>query len=311
VSYEVVCHCGQTIRGKRQARHQEVRCPGCSETVFVLPLSPFAVPFEPRPGEAVAPRRWWRAPLLAGLACLAAVLVAFVALRPLLSRPDEQAQKKDNEEEPDLPAKIAAARRVLGQGKFQLARQMLREAVDARDDRPGLLSAEESRRLNHLHRQADLLARLLPVSLEEIVRQGQLVRDPTEWRLKMADYRRGSVVFDDVVRRDVRGRLILGSYVVDADGERVRVALDELTLLRDLPLDDGPRLIFGARLRACEREEGGGWVIRFEPDSGVLLTEPDAVATCLSVAPDRALEQTLAQQQRWVDEQAVIAPARP
>jgi hypothetical protein len=68
-------------------------------------------------------------------------------------------------------------------------------------------------------------------------------------------------------------------------------------------------MLFGARLRDCTREEGGGWVIRFEPDSGVLLTDAEAAAACAALEP--RLKETLRRQQRWLDERGVVPPARP
>jgi hypothetical protein len=278
--------------------------------VFVLPLSPFTTRSAGLSvGPAKAPRPWWRAPVLAALGSLALLLVGFVLVWPLLTRPDDSANQDHPDDQP-LTAQIETGRRALGQGKFRLARRLLERAIERRKDQPESLSRADSRRLNQLHRQADLLSRLLSVSLEEIARQGRLVRDPAEWDLQMEDYRGRSVIFDDMVRRNGQGRPVLMTYVVDADEERVRLALEDLTLLQDLPLDDEPRLIFGARVSDCKREQGGGWVIRFEPDSGVLLTELDAVAACLPGPPDKALEQTLARQQRWLDE-AVVHPARP
>ena len=311
MSYEVVCNCGQTLRGDRQGRHQVLSCPGCGEKVFVLPLSPLAALSGAVPlGVPSAPRRWWRAPLLAAVASLLALLVAFVVAWPFLIRP-AKLQEEAKPDEKSVPHQMEAGRRALGEGKFRMARQLLNEAIELRDESPDSLSPADSRQLNQLHRQADLLARLLPVSLDEVARQGRLVRDPAEWDLQMDEYRGRSVIFDDVVKRDDRSRPVLGNHVVRAGDEIVRVALEDLTLLRDLPLDDQPRLIFGARLVHCHREEGGSWVVRFEPDSGVLLTHLDATAVCLPVPPDQALEQTLARQQRWLDEQAVVQPARP
>jgi hypothetical protein len=309
-SYEVVCHCGQTIRGERQARHQVVSCPGCGDKVFVLPNSPFALPARLPVVRAGLPRRWWRAPLLAAVASLVVLLLAFAVLWPFLGR-RPRSNDDDSPEVVDLARQIEAGRRALGQGKFHVARRLLAEAVALRQQQPDSLPPADSRRLARLHREADLLARLLPVPLEEVARQARLVRDPAEWALQMADYRQCTVVFDDVVRRDADNRPALLTYVVDVDKDSARLALEELNLLSTLPLDDRPRLIFGARLRNCEREPGGGWVIRFEPDSGVLLTDLDATAIALSVPPDKALEQTLARQQGWLDEQGVVAPGRP
>jgi hypothetical protein len=247
---------------------------------------------------------------LAAVASVVVLLVAFAVLWPLLGR-RPRSDDEDRREELDLAGQIEAGRRALGQGKFHVARRLLAEAMALRQQHPDSLSAADSRRLARLHREAELLARLLPVKLEEVARQARLVRDSAEWALQMAYYRQCSVVFDDVVRRDADNRPALLTYVVDVDKDSARLALEELTLLNTLPLDDRPRLIFGARLRNCEREPGGGWVIRFEPDSGVLLTEVDATAIALSVPPDKALEQTLARQQGWLEEQGVVAPGGP
>jgi hypothetical protein len=308
VPYEVVCNCGQTVRGERQARHQVVSCPGCGDRVFVLPTSPLALPARLPVERPALPRRWWRAPLLAAAASLVVLLVVFATLWPFLGRPERRGGNDETTEEGALARQVEAGRHALRQGKFHVAQRLLAEALERRLQEPDSLPAADSRRLAQWHREADLLARLLPVSLEEVARQARLVRDPGEWNLQMADYRRHSVVFDDVVRRDPDNRPSLLTYVVYVDNESVRLALEDLTLLSTLPLDDRPRLLFGARLRNCEREEGGGWVIRFEPDSGVLLTERDAAAIALAGRLDRALEQTLARQQRWLDEQAGAAP---
>jgi len=140
----------------------------------------------------------------------------------------------------------------------------------------------------------------------------RLARSPDEWALQFEEeYRGRSLVFDDAVRRDDRGRPALTDPVAPLEAEAARAALEDLVLLHDLPLDDGPRLVFGARLAGCEREAGGGWVIRFERDSGVLLTDLDAVVAAMTRPPDEGLRRVLARQQKWLDERAAAAPARP
>jgi len=134
--------------------------------------------------------------------------------------------------------------------------------------------------LKQLRRQSDLLAHLLDRSLEEILRQAMQHRNDDEWREKFEDYRGRSVLFDDRLRADASGRTILGSYVVRVGDVEARLALEDLLLLKQkpLPLDPPPRWLFGARLASCQREAGGVWVFRFEPDSAVLLTDEDAAA---------------------------------
>jgi hypothetical protein len=69
--------------------------------------------------------------------------------------------------------------------------------------------------------------------------------------------------------------------------------------------------VFGARLLGCRREAGGGWVIRFQRDSGVLLTDLGAVIAGTRKAPDEGLKEALIRQQKWLDERDVASPARP
>jgi hypothetical protein len=307
VSYEVMCHCGQFLRGERQRRHQVMTCANCSRRVFVLPRSPFEVVLEDSAsGITATPRSWlrsWTATLVVGAVSVGLLLVAFLVAWPYLPRKEEKsAEKVSTDAKGLLLKKVEAGREALEQGKFHRARTLLDEAVRERDRQRDLLSPAEHRRLNQLRRQADLLARLSPLSLQEIVRQGTLERDPKEWALAFERYRGWSFVFDDVVRRDAEGRLKLANDVVDVNGGQARLALDELAILKDLPLDDAPRLIFGARLAKCELEEGGTWVIHFEPNSGVLLTDPEAAQAASTRSLEPGLKATLKRQQEWLDE---------
>jgi hypothetical protein len=256
------------VRGERRRRHQVVPCPACGRPVFVLPHSPWSAsrpPALPRP---------WRAPLRAGLLSLLGLVALFLLLLPRLQRtPAERAGPAEVEEVLRL---MESGREALAQGKFHLALRRLNDAVDRRDRRPGLLTPAQHRHLNQLQRQGDLLARLSAHSLEEVVREAALVRDPEEWEARFAEYRDKTVVFDDVVARDDLGRPALSGYEVRVDGEKVRVALEDLTLLRDLPQGPPRRMLFGARLARVAREEGGEWVVRFRPDSAVLLTDAAA-----------------------------------
>ena len=227
------------------------------------------------------------------------LLVAFVLAWPHLVR------RPPGVEEPDagkLLAEGEAGRVALTRGNFHLGRRLLEAALARRDEQPASLTAAQNRDLNQLHRQADLLARLSNRSLEEIVRQGMLVRDPDEWDAQFADYRGRTILFDDLLRYDPDGRPVFGTDVVQVGKEVVRVAVDELELVQNIPLDDSPRLIFGARLAGCRREEGGGWVVRFEPNSGVLLTDPDLWQACSSADPDDDTRRVFVRQRRWLEQ---------
>lgn len=121
-----------------------------------------------------------------------------------------------------------------------------------------------------------------------------------EWHSKFEHYRGRTVVFDDVLRRDTQDRLTLGSYVVHSGDVEARVALEDLPLLRQLPLEPARRWLFGARLADCRREAGGVWVFRFEPDSAVLLSDEIAAAVCCPAPLDDELLSVLKRQDEWL-----------
>jgi len=235
-----------------------------------------------------------------GGVCLLLLLVGFAILLPSLSRHPVSQVQAEEADPSALRSRLESARRALLDGKRHIACRELDIALRERNRWPEALTAKEARDLNQLHRQADLLVRLLALPLEEIVRQGKLVRDQEEWKTHFADYQGRTVVFDDVIRRDLEGRPVLGSHVIEVDNELVRVELEDLRVFGDLPLDDGARMIFGARLARCSREARGGWVIRFEPDSGVLLTEP-GVAEVSGLELDDDTRSTVERQRRWLE----------
>jgi hypothetical protein len=225
---------------------------------------------------------------------LAAIGMLLLIVKPYLRRAPETAHPLTPAA--ILHAHIEAGRHGLREGSFRLARNELSAAAALRNRKPDLLSREEHRQLDQLHRQGDLLARLLDHSLEEILQQAMHQRDDAEWREKFEDYRGRTVLFDDVLRLTM-GRLVLGNYLVRRGGVEARVALEDLTLLRQLPLDPPRRWLFGARLASCRREEGGVWVIRFEPDSAVLLTDEGAAAACYPGPMDAELQAVLRRQE--------------
>jgi hypothetical protein len=103
-----------------------------------------------------------------------------------------------------------------------------------------------------------------------------------------------------VVRLDTTGQPLLCYYEVRVGGEVARVELADLVVLRDLKLDPPRRLLFGGRLARVSREKGGLWVVHFEPDSGVLLTDAGAAAALCLGPPDRELQDVLRHQEEWL-----------
>jgi hypothetical protein len=304
--FELTCACGRPLRGDRQRRAQVLSCPACGRPSFVFPVSPFDLPPEAPP----AARHSWRTPLLAALASLVLLVGGFVLAWPYLVRRAESPPAVEGPDAATLLARAEAGRAALIEGKFHVGRRLVDDVLARRDRMPGALTAAQNRDLNQLQRQADLLARLSTHTLEEIIRQGMLVREPEEWAAQFADYRGRTVVFDDSFRRDADGRPVR-DYRVEVGEEVVRVAFEELELFQDLPLDDSPRLIFGARLAGCRREEGGGWVVRLEPDSAVLLTDPDLWEACSSADFDDDTRRVLERQRQILAQGGPVVPARP
>jgi hypothetical protein len=294
-AFEIPCPCGQAVTGQRGPGPQVVACPGCGRRVFVFPQSAWGPAARPAARRRGLPRGLALSALLVSAAALGAMAALYLGLRPFLARPDVPRPAAGLVASTDARGLAAEGRRALAGGNFRRARRLL---ADARRLPAGLDDAELTR-LVRLHREADFLADLLRVSLQEILRQGQALRDEEEWQAQFADYRGRSVLFDDVVRADDRGRPVLAVYAVSAGGRVARLALEDLTLWQQVPLDRPRRLLFGARLAGCDREAGGRWAFHFQPASGVLLTDRDAAAAVCPAPLDPEIEQVLKDQARW------------
>jgi hypothetical protein len=250
-------------------------------------------------------------PIIAAGLTLALLAATFLALLPFLARPLNLAATSPRPTGEQLSERFEAGRHALAEGNFHVAARELTAAVELRDRQPDFLTAKQSRDLNQLQRQADLLARIHNLPLQDILKEAVGTPRDEEWQEHFEATHKGrTVLFDDVVRRDpATGWLVPACFEVRAGSEKAVIALDDLRILRALPLDPPPRLIFGGRLRSMAREAGGAWVIRFEPESGVLLTDPDAAAACWPVPPDRDVLRTLQRQEEWLRDLPAQRPA--
>jgi hypothetical protein len=305
VPYEIVCSCGQIVNGTRQPVFQRVPCTACGRDLFVLPASHTAqVP--PPADTSTPPSPFKRTALLAavplGLGVVGGLLILFFSLG---RTPTEESAQNQTLTTEAIVARMAAGRQQMRQGNFRLASSELQAARGMRDEQPDLLDIAQLRQLEQLARQADLLADLLTEPLEEILRHAAGVRDK-EWQLDFDQRHRGkSVVLDTPVRRSIEGRLELG-YVVLVDQQVAQVRVENLTLLSQFPVKDGQRLIFGARLDSMKLQDGGrGWVVRFQPESGVLITDAETAGICCSDFRDAAAVQVLAAQADWISRQPI------
>jgi hypothetical protein len=233
----------------------------------------------------------------AGLVTLSLLVGLFVLLRPYLMRAPAA-----NPDLQQMRGRIEAGRLALTQGRFQKASDELRGAWQQAKDKPEGLSAAELRELTQLYRQADLLAGLLSQSLQEMLEQAQ-ASEADEWQARFRkEYEGKSILFDTSARLDARDTPDLSFKTVQVGEVQARLALDRIRLLSQLPLGfQARRLVFGARLSAFGREAGGRWVIEFHPDSGVLLTDPDAFRACAPTLVDRDPEvlTLLRTQKEW------------
>jgi hypothetical protein len=304
VPYEVACACGQVARGTRQAHHQVVRCGTCRQPVFVLPASPlphWSTADMPAPSSVVpsvaarrSPQRFWLWPLVAGTATLAVAAGCILSLLWYI-KPHPQSAAPGRVE--DVDALVTASQKDLAAGKFRLAKDQLQRAVGLLGQQPG----PRAREVSQLHRQAALLADLLTEPLGGIL-QSAATQHEEEWEAQFArDYLMRSVVFDADVSRDGAGQLRL-DFHVQAGAEPARIDVNDLKLLAKLPRDRPPRLLFGARLAHIAREAPGVWVVRFDPDSGVLFTDPGAVGAACPGPTDEELAALLRRQKQWLDE---------
>jgi hypothetical protein len=195
---------------------------------------------------------------------------------------------------------IKAGRIALARGGFRLAVHELQTAQSLAERIGEPVPGIDRSWLAQWLLQAHLLADLLDSSLEEIVSHAShLEPDDKAWFADFDQrYRGRSVVFDAEVRRDAAGKYQM-NYLVVVDGKQAVLDLTNVQLFKLLPLHKPQRLLFGLRLASVRREAEGSWVIRFDPNRGVLLTDREAAAAC---SPQTAaeLDELVRRQAGWL-----------
>jgi hypothetical protein len=272
ISFQVTCSCGRVLTGSRQTTFQIVRCPNCGRDRFVLPKSPYFQP-EGKPGKPPQPSshsrlKLWLGPVLAtiitatGLSAL--YLIFLKPEKPLHDGPQNTRSAQE---------RLALAEKYLAEGSFRLAANELTPPL------PQSVSTSQRRRWQQLSREASLLADLSAEPIEDILRHAAGVSSQ-EWQADFSHrYQGKALIFDIHIQRLPSGR-IQGDYLLPGR-DPIRIEWGDLDLFRNPELDRSQRMIFGARLAKVELEPPGpAWVVHFQPESGVPLTDTSAAALC-------------------------------
>lgn len=306
--YDIVCGCGKICRGQRDVGHQAVACPGCGRKLFVLPRSPFAPggasalsgakdsrgTSAGRAGARVNPWVW---PVVAGSLTLVIASALMVLLLSHLQSHRSTPATAPTWSAADVDARVQSARKAIGSGDFKKAAEDLEAARTMVRQQPDLLPAAETRRLAQLERQVALVADWPREPLEQMLaRVGKL--NPREWEAVVRGYRGQAVLLDVVARRDPVGRYHIESKQ-PAGEVTLHLGLQSLKVLQSLPLADPQRLLLGARLVEIRREGAGSYLVQFEPDSGVLLTDADVASKCVLQPLDEGMHEVLRRQAGW------------
>jgi hypothetical protein len=250
--------------------------------------------------------RPWLVPVTAaGLTLLIGILGVGIALRYLVfppAGPQSLAAVRDR-----MAQHVSAGQQALVDREYALARKEFEAARTLRQQHPQAMSGADSRQLNQLFRQTDLLADRLP-NLRDLIELRKGTKNDHDWDFLFKGRYQGKAVFFDVTVSEPGGQ----PYQVDRfhphpglegmSPELVRLHLQDLKLLQNIRPSTPVRLLFGARL-ADLRNEGVGEqslrVIHLQPDSGVLLTDAGAVASLLQQPLDNDLQALLKQQADW------------
>jgi hypothetical protein len=303
--YRVRCRCGEVAAGPRKGHFQVVPCGHCGRELFVLPISPLPSVVDSliearqsavSPAAAAKPAtRWKGLALLVALAGLIGLaLYGVVAYGPWWGGGEKTARSgpgRPPAESPDVLLKNA--REHLAVGNFRLALAGLQDLAAAQARGAGALPR---RQWEPLLGQASLLAELSAESLEEIVAHAAGAQ-PAEWDLEFAVRYRGKAFLFDVEVSGPPGGPYRHTWPVRRD---VHMDFAELLLLRRLPLAEPARVLFGARLAEVRRDTPTSWEVRFEPASGVLITDAGAAAACCPFLGEAELHALVGRQAGWL-----------
>jgi hypothetical protein len=167
----------------------------------------------------------------------------------------------------------------LDKGEFDVARQKLARAASAFAQLGS--SDERAAPAAQLSREAAIYADLCPRSLEELIDEAGRT-EPADWPRRFeVNYRGRAIIVDDVLVDDPlpggagQAPLQLSYRILLGRGPQAsrtgRIDVTGLKLFDDRARQDGESVLFGARLESVTLE-GNVWIVRLDPDSGVLMS---------------------------------------
>lgn len=286
--FALTCRCGQRIEGERTTTFRDVACPRCRRKVYVFPISPLVRAFGPKSETFTpvvpAPRR--SRAVLVGLVVVLIGVVAIVGIVMVSSSPTL---------EPGPPQPVASAEdahNALVLGDHRRAGEIFASAAGAAADE------NERRRLDQWQRQAALIADLSAIGLPEMVRRVPGTPEDVWQSTFRKRYSGTALLFDALMYRDATGQYSLDYSLFDGDKE-IRIAWEELDVLRGLPMAESIRVILGGRITDAERTPAG-WVIHLRADSGVLFTDEEVFVGTSLPPVDDGTREVLRRQTEWL-----------
>jgi len=301
VPFELTCTCGRLHSGYRKARPQTLLCSGCGAALFVFPVSPLPPPASAGPSvppPIVARPVWFWPAVGAGSTFLVVAVLFTVVIGMLRSRAPEPAAPTVTRQE--VEERWAAGRKAWANDDPAQAARDIAAACELLDKQPGLLPKADERRLRNQLREAQLLADWPGKSLGLILEGLANLKEEYLAALVRTEFKGKAVFFDGRLARTPEG-----NYEIEHQrgqvGPPYRLDLRNFSLLAKLPLHDRPRCVFGGRLAEVRRERGS-FVVLLEPDSGALLTDPEAVRFVTGEKGDDALRDVIRRQALWVSE---------
>ncbi len=277
-----------------------VRCARCGADRFILPRSPLPAPEATKAGSDAGPgqrqSRLWIYPTAAVVFTLLILGVVYLGFQAFHSGPaTRDTDKKGTSEESGAKERLRQARENLAQGKFRLAVQALLS-----DESPGAeLTPAERRAWRQLYREAAVLADLNYEQVDEVLSHAAGMPE-AEWRADFRQrYQGKALVFDVLLSRKPGGGL-QANHPFFAGPDQARLELSEKPF-GSMNLDQPRRVIFGARLASVRLEPPGPtWVVRFLPDSEVLLTDRQGAGRYCPPLADPESAKILEEQARLV-----------